>query len=184
MVGSCDDLIHLLEVGSMARATSATACNELSSRSHAIFTIVIEQTITSSGGSGGGGSSSGTHSNGSASLGGGGNAAAPGGSGAHMPLTPRGQLLNQLQRGGGGGHTATADSHSLGPRSSGGSVGRGGSQGSGDQEGVQGAVEYRCAKLHLVDLAGSERTKRSGVVGARFKETVGINQVGGGGGFC
>jgi hypothetical protein len=38
-------------------------------------------------------------------------------------------------------------------------------------------VEYRCAKFHLVDLAGSERTKRSRVVGARFKETVGINQV-------
>jgi hypothetical protein len=40
-------------------------------------------------------------------------------------------------------------------------------------------VEYRCAKFHLVDLAGSERTKRTGAVGARFKETVTINQVGG-----
>jgi kinesin family protein 4/21/27 len=39
-------------------------------------------------------------------------------------------------------------------------------------------VEYRCAKFHLVDLAGSERTKRTGAVGARFKETVTINQVG------
>ena len=33
-----------------------------------------------------------------------------------------------------------------------------------------------CAKLHLVDLAGSERNKKTGTVGARFKESVTINQ--------
>ena len=33
------------------------------------------------------------------------------------------------------------------------------------------------AKLHLVDLAGSERAKRTGALGVRLKESVGINQV-------
>lgn len=31
------------------------------------------------------------------------------------------------------------------------------------------------AKMQLVDLAGSERIKKSGAVGARFKEAVNIN---------
>jgi hypothetical protein len=33
------------------------------------------------------------------------------------------------------------------------------------------------AKLHMVDLAGSERAKRTGALGTRLKESVGINQV-------
>jgi hypothetical protein len=33
-----------------------------------------------------------------------------------------------------------------------------------------------CSKLHLVDLAGSERSKRTGAVGVRLRESVGINQ--------
>ena len=36
---------------------------------------------------------------------------------------------------------------------------------------------YIQAKLHLVDLAGSERAKKTGAVGTRLKESVGINQV-------
>jgi hypothetical protein len=36
--------------------------------------------------------------------------------------------------------------------------------------------EYVSAKFHLVDLAGSERAKRTGAVGARFKESVTINK--------
>eukprot|EP00602_Paraphysomonas_sp_CaronLab_P010215 CAMPEP_0185018700 /NCGR_PEP_ID=MMETSP1103-20130426/1368_1 /TAXON_ID=36769 /ORGANISM="Paraphysomonas bandaiensis, Strain Caron Lab Isolate" /LENGTH=1198 /DNA_ID=CAMNT_0027548619 /DNA_START=161 /DNA_END=3757 /DNA_ORIENTATION=- len=35
---------------------------------------------------------------------------------------------------------------------------------------------YIHSKLHLVDLAGSERAKRTGAVGVRLKESVGINQ--------
>eukprot|EP01038_Epipyxis_sp_PR26KG_P003995 gene3995-5720_t len=35
---------------------------------------------------------------------------------------------------------------------------------------------YIQAKLHLVDLAGSERAKKTGAVGTRLKESVGINQ--------
>ncbi|KAF6263956.1 P-loop containing nucleoside triphosphate hydrolase protein [Scenedesmus sp. NREL 46B-D3] len=75
VASSYEDLVRLLDVGALARATGATALNEQSSRSHAIFTII-----------------------------------------------------------------------------------------------------YRCAKFHLVDLAGSESTRRTGAVGARFKETVTINQ--------
>lgn len=50
---------------------------------------------------------------------------------------------------------------------------------SGEGEGVgeEQAGSYVQAKLHLVDLAGSERAKRTGALGARLKESVGINQV-------
>lgn len=40
-----------------------------------------------------------------------------------------------------------------------------------------GGGSYIQAKLNLVDLAGSERAKRTGAVGSRLKESVGINQV-------
>jgi hypothetical protein len=43
------------------------------------------------------------------------------------------------------------------------------------QEGDPYNGEYRRAKFHLVDLAGSERNKRTGNIGIRFKESVGIN---------
>jgi DNA repair exonuclease SbcCD ATPase subunit len=42
---------------------------------------------------------------------------------------------------------------------------------------LEQAGSYVQAKLHLVDLAGSERAKRTGALGARLKESVGINQV-------
>ena len=38
------------------------------------------------------------------------------------------------------------------------------------------ASKYIQSKLHLVDLAGSERAKKTGAVGLRLKESVGINQ--------
>jgi hypothetical protein len=41
----------------------------------------------------------------------------------------------------------------------------------------QQAGSYVQAKLHMVDLAGSERAKRTGALGTRLKESVGINQV-------
>lgn len=49
--------------------------------------------------------------------------------------------------------------------------------GAGDGAGEEQAGSYVQAKLHLVDLAGSERAKRTGALGARLKESVGINQV-------
>ena len=41
VVSSVEDAISWLETGSVARVTSATAMNEHSSRSHAIFTITL-----------------------------------------------------------------------------------------------------------------------------------------------
>ena len=38
------------------------------------------------------------------------------------------------------------------------------------------STKFSSAKLHLVDLAGAERQKRTGATGARFKESVRINQ--------
>ena len=40
---SCDDLLRLLERGSLARTTAATRMNATSSRSHAVLTLMIEQ---------------------------------------------------------------------------------------------------------------------------------------------
>jgi len=82
VAASKSDLIRLLELGSMSRATSSTAINSQSSRSHAIFTIVIEQSINSP-------SSSSSSSSG-----------APGDTDS-AALTPRGRMLQQLQGNGG-----------------------------------------------------------------------------------
>ena len=43
-VGSPDDVLHLLEVGSANRAQAATNMNEHSSRSHSIFILTVSQT--------------------------------------------------------------------------------------------------------------------------------------------
>ena len=45
LVRNTDDIYALLERGSENRATSSTTMNEISSRSHAIFIITLEQTI-------------------------------------------------------------------------------------------------------------------------------------------
>lgn len=82
---SNQDLIRLLELGSLSRATGSTAVNAHSSRSHAIFTIVIEQSIAADA------------------------AAQETAAGAAAGLTPRGRLMQQLQqRGGSGGSGGTA----------------------------------------------------------------------------
>ena len=44
---SAEELLRLLDAGTLTRATSGTLLNEQSSRSHAIFTIIVEQTISS-----------------------------------------------------------------------------------------------------------------------------------------
>ena len=43
MVQTADETFRCLEAGSLARTTGSTRMNELSSRSHAIFTLVFEQ---------------------------------------------------------------------------------------------------------------------------------------------
>ena len=86
VVQSRDELFAALEAGCLARATGSTLMNAVSSRSHSLFSVIVEQ----------------------------------------RPRAP--------------------------------------------------GSERTCAKLHLVDLAGSERAKKTGAVGARFKESVTINQ--------
>jgi hypothetical protein len=94
-------------------------------------------------------------------------------------VTPRTRLLQQLNKQAtGGGLNGSLDSSSEAPwgEAAAGEEEAGSCAGSAASGG--GVLEYRCAKFHLVDLAGSERTKRSGVVGVRFREAVTINQVG------
>ena len=43
IVTSGEDMVRYLELGSASRATGATAMNSRSSRSHAIFTVTLEQ---------------------------------------------------------------------------------------------------------------------------------------------
>lgn len=42
-VRSVDQMARILEAGSLARATASTSMNSKSSRSHAIYTITVEQ---------------------------------------------------------------------------------------------------------------------------------------------
>ena len=44
-VSSCDDTLRCLEQGSLNRRTGATAMNQQSSRSHAVFTLTINQVL-------------------------------------------------------------------------------------------------------------------------------------------
>ena len=149
-------------MGALARATGNTAMNELSSRSHAIFTITVEQSIR---------------------------AQQQPASRQHQQDQPQEHLQQDAMLNRSENPCSTSSpscaaylSSADGPPCSelGGSSGgaalspRSRGEGGGSEGNV---MEYRCAKFHLVDLAGSERTKRSGVVGTRFKEAVTINQV-------
>nr|AMS24213.1 kinesin 4-II protein [Marsilea vestita] len=88
VVTSFENMMKFLELGSTSRTTGSTLMNQHSSRSHAIYTIIVQQRTI---------------------------------------------------------------------------------------EDCSSDVETITAKFHLVDLAGSERAKRTGAVGARFKESITIN---------
>eukprot|EP00164_Ancoracysta_twista_P004754 GFYU01006438.1.p1 GENE.GFYU01006438.1~~GFYU01006438.1.p1 ORF type:complete len:1605 (-),score=614.63 GFYU01006438.1:18-4832(-) len=51
IVNSREEMLRCLERGSVSRTTGATLMNQLSSRSHSIFTIVLEQKVTGTDGS-------------------------------------------------------------------------------------------------------------------------------------
>lgn len=147
---TAEDLLRLLDAGTLARATSGTLLNEQSSRSHAIFTIIIEHSISATC------SASGTTTTSSTS-----------GRGCDTAS----------ERDSGSPSTTTTDPGSP-PLSSSSSTQGGSGAGLGCSAMVPSApVEVRCAKFHLVDLAGSERASRSGAAGARLREAVNINQV-------
>jgi hypothetical protein len=146
--------------GNRARATASTRINDVSSRSHAVFTVVIEHAESldsiaaglakkrAAAGGGGVGMCS--------SAGGGGGSAAGGfGEGGEQ-----------------GGARGGGVSGSGGGRGGGG--GDGGSAG-GVGGGAGGASALKVSRLHCVDLAGSERGAQLGETGARLEESKTIN---------
>jgi hypothetical protein len=52
-VGRCAQVYQLMEVGAAARMTGATKLNERSSRSHAVFILIVEQARGPGGGAAG-----------------------------------------------------------------------------------------------------------------------------------
>mmetsp|Transcript_1159 Transcript_1159/g.1881 ORF Transcript_1159/g.1881 Transcript_1159/m.1881 type:complete len:1768 (-) Transcript_1159:205-5508(-) len=110
-VRSVGDVLKFLAKGSKNRTTGDTLMNDVSSRSHAIFTISME--------------------------------------------TVDCKLLDEQM-------------DSISPPSA--------ENGNGTSTKKTTEISSYVAKLHLVDLAGCERAKRTGAVGVRLKESVGINQ--------
>ena len=181
-VNSKADMAATLEQGSLLRATASTGMNKRSSRSHAIFTITVEQRRQVPNGS---------TANGEAGQ----------GCGSSQQLS---QLRQPTQRKCCRAVSACAVHwcwvfhalwlscwqplllsqqralHFSRPRhaiSSAGTAGRHADGYSSDEDDRQEGQEedgtldeYLCAKMHLVDLAGSERVKRTKAEGQRLKE--------------
>lgn len=148
---SPEDLLKLLDAGTLARATGGTLLNEQSSRSHAIFTISVEQSISTvlySASS----RKSGLDSTSSSST-----------------STADGPCCHHNGNSG----TAITDSDGSCQSEYVGAVTGGSSMAEAP---AMKQVEYRFGKMHLVDLAGSERASRSGAAGVRLREAVNINQ--------
>ncbi len=146
-VNSQQQLLQCLLNGLCARRVAATNVHAHSSRSHAVFSIRIKQTMRRLMLQGGGGG-----------LGGG---CAGGDAWASAEAVGGGGTGGSTLMGGGG--------------AAGGGAGR--ERRAPPPLGVYDYVEEILdAKLHLVDLAGSERVGKSGVVGARLLETCSINQ--------
>jgi hypothetical protein len=150
-VSTRQQLLQCLLDGLRARRTAATNANAHSSRSHAIFTIRVRQTVRRIQAADG------------ATLAG----------GAGRPGTPRGSAAH------GPSPLASAASYGAPPAAppadcAGGGAGQ---SGAGPEFGATDYVyETLEAKLHLVDLAGSERIGKTGVQGARLLEACSINQ--------
>ena len=125
VVRNSSDMYQCLQRGALSRTTAATLMNEKSSRSHSIFTIILEQRLGTEGG---------PYSH------------LPSYSCHPSPPPPR---------------FVTQECPLIGSESNAGGAASGG--------------DYLLSKFHLVDLAGSERNKKTGAVGARFKESVTIN---------
>lgn len=58
-VGSAEEMMLVLERGTLCRTTGATLMNQSSSRSHAIFTVLLEHRIARGNGGGGAGAAGG-----------------------------------------------------------------------------------------------------------------------------
>ena len=147
-VRSPQDVLDLLERGNKMRATASTKMNAASSRSHAVFTLNLEQEIPMGHAAAGGGEQPPQQPTGGA---------AEGGDGAHS------ESFGMGESGGGGwvGKAPGAD----GIHDEDGNV-------------AVPLVKRLRSKINLVDLAGSERAKQSGADAdaALMKECVNINK--------
>lgn len=149
---TADQLLALLDAGTLSRSTSGTLLNEQSSRSHAIFTISLEQSIS-------------TVRNSSST------------NNSRPSSTSDPESLDHVSADDEDGSSSMQVAAQGASRSAGGQVQQQATTTSRSTAPALLHQEFRCAKFHLVDLAGSERASRSGAAGVRFKETVNINQV-------
>ncbi len=157
-VSDRQQLLQCLLDGLRARRTAATNLNAHSSRSHAVFTIRVRQTIRKPSADGGLNT---------------------------RPCTPRPDGARPSTPRADDGAPAFVPANASALLSTASSVGYGGGlslsrSGSATPSVANGLADYfeevLEAKLHLVDLAGSERVGKSGVAGARLLEACSINQ--------
>ena len=158
-VNSQEEMLEILERGTKRRATAETGMNKHSSRSHAIFTITIEQRKRRSAVSkeiDAGGSRENFRERDSANP----------------------NPLSEDQKGGEDKHCnkdeKNGDVREEEEERDGG--GDGGNNTNTNEEDDEGFEDFLCAKMHLVDLAGSERAKRTKAHGARLEEGIKINE--------
>lgn len=152
------EMAGCLERGSLARATSSTGMNKRSSRSHAIFTITVEQRRK--------GACAATA------------AVSPAGSGCAQQEQQEEE--EEAPGSAAGTPTGSPDSefadvrHPHPTRAASTACDDGWCAFGGGRSLPQD--EYLCAKIHLVDLAGSERAKRTKAEGQRLQEGIHINK--------
>ncbi|GMF42457.1 unnamed protein product [Phytophthora fragariaefolia] len=148
VVRSPEEIYGLMERGGAMRATGSTKMNELSSRSHAVFIIIAEQSKTSYVDSKG-------------------NDVAP---------EEFMALVNAYQARHGGGN-AQGNGGGNGKASGGGNAtNANGTAALHPKLEAMIRQSFKVGKLNLVDLAGSERVRLSGATGQRLEESKKINQ--------
>jgi len=146
VVRSPEEIYGLMERGGAMRATGSTKMNELSSRSHAVFIIIAEQSKT-------------TYVDAK------GNDVAP---------EEFMALVNAYQARHGGGN-APANGGGKAPAGGNGANANGTTALHPKLEAMV-RQSFKVGKLNLVDLAGSERVRLSGATGQRLEESKKINQ--------
>lgn len=157
VVMSPERVLELVALGEAQRRTASTHMNAYSSRSHALFKLIIESRRS------GDGPGAHTAADGDA-------AGSVGGPSAGRGITsPSGFSVASSSGGAGAGAGAGARPTSA----SGGRQADGDGDGAGSGSGSGSLV--RVASLHFIDLAGSERVSRTGTSGVQLKESGVIN---------
>lgn len=160
-VATAAEAAECMARGSRNRTVGSTLMNRESSRSHSVFTLIIERRETIQiGGSAGAGSSQGKGRAGPAT----GRAA---GKGAGAATAAGAKKRRASMAGGRGGKRRMSVAGGKGPA---------GSSSSSSSSGATTLVRSRRARFHLIDLAGSERQSRTGASGDRLVEAGNINK--------